>query len=337
MRSRAIVFVAPGTVEVVTEAVAAPGAGEISCRAEASLISTGTEGACLRGVFEPGTNWAAWVTYPFRPGYSMCGVVTAVGDGVEAVGVGDRVASWAPHAEAFVLPAEEVYPVPAGVSAEEATFAVLSSTAQLAVRRAELVLGERVGVIGLGLVGQLVAQYCRIAGAAEVIVIDAPGRRLETASTLGATRAVAGDAASAHGPIADLTDGRMLDVVFDATGHPAVLAHAIGLVRRLGRVVLVGDTPTPSEQRLGPGVVANAVSILGIHATTRPGTGDDFQPWGAAEIAALHFTYLLQGRLHVADLVTHRHAPQDAAAVYAALLSDRADVLGAVFDWSRLP
>ena len=49
----------------------APGEGEVRCRADVSLISTGTEGACLRGVFDPGTNWADWVRYPFRPGYSM--------------------------------------------------------------------------------------------------------------------------------------------------------------------------------------------------------------------------------------------------------------------------
>ena len=336
MAARYVVFPSPGVVEVAEETVPAPADGEVRCRADVSLISTGTEGACLRGVFESGTNWADWVSYPFRPGYSMAATVTDVGPGVTGLAAGDRVASWAPHAEEFVWPAKDVYRIPAGVSSQDAAWAVLGSTTQLAVRRASLELGERVGVIGAGLLGQLIVQYCLAAGARTVVAIDAPGPRLEAATAHGATHALALDAAAARDAVADITGGRMLDVVFDATGHPAVLASAIQLVRRLGRVVLVGDTPTPSEQRLGPGVVSNAVAILGIHALTRPEVSDDFHPWSAGEIAGLFFDYLLQGRIRVDDLVTRHHSPLDAPQVYADLMGDRSGVIGVVFDWSRL-
>jgi len=50
------------------------------------------------------------------------------------------------------------------------------------------------------------------------------------------------------------------------------------LVRRLGRVVLLGDTPTPTRQNLAPGVVSNSVAILGIHGTTTPDVASDFNP-----------------------------------------------------------
>ena len=252
MRSRHVLFPAPGVVEVATDQVPAPGPGEVRCRAEVSLISTGTEGACLRGEFDPGTNWADWVRYPFRPGYSMAAAVTEIGEGVAALAPGDRVASWAPHAEVFRWPAAEVYPVPAGVIAGGGGFAVLGSTTQLAVRRAAPALGERVGVIGCGLLGQLIVQYCALSGARAVVAIDAPGPRLDAAAAHGATHALPVAAGDATEAVADATDGRMLDVVFDATGHPAVLSAAVGLVRRLGRVVLVGDTPTPSGSRSGP-------------------------------------------------------------------------------------
>ena len=336
MRSRHVLFPAPGVVEVADEDVSAPGPGEVRCRAEVSLISTGTEGACLRGEFDPGTNWADWVRYPFQPGYSMAAVVTDVGDCVVQLAPGDRVASWAPHAEVFRWRADQVYPVPAGVTPESAAFAVLGSTTQLAVRRAAPALGERVGVIGCGLLGQLIVQYCALAGARAVVAIDAPGRRLDAAAAHGATHVVPLAAADASGAVAEATGGRMLDVVFDATGHPAVLSAAVGLVRRLGRVVLVGDTPTPSRQALGPGVVANAVAILGIHALTRPEASTDFHPWSAGEIAALFFEYVAAGRMRVDDLVTSVRSPLDAPAVYDALLADRASEIGVVFDWRRL-
>ena len=61
MQSRTIVFPEREQVELRQEAVAAPGPHQILCQAVASLISTGTETFCLRGVADPGTNWSAWL------------------------------------------------------------------------------------------------------------------------------------------------------------------------------------------------------------------------------------------------------------------------------------
>jgi 2-desacetyl-2-hydroxyethyl bacteriochlorophyllide A dehydrogenase len=335
MSSRYVVFPRPGVVELGLEDVPEPGPGELRCEAITSLISIGTEGACLRGVFDPGTNWADWVRYPFRPGYSMAARVVGVGEGVAGFRDGDLVASWTAHSQRFLLPAEAAHRVPPGVSADEAAWTVLGSTTQLAVRRAGLELGERVGVIGAGLLGQLVVQYCAVAGARSVLVVDPAARRLEVALAHGATDALALDVAAARDAIAERTGGRLLDVVFDVTGHPAVLGAAVGLVRQLGRVVLLGDTPTPTQQRLGPGVVSNSVAILGIHALARPARADDFHPWSTGTIAELFLEYVSQRRLRVAELITHRHSPLAAAQVYAELERDRSSVIGAVFDWSR--
>ena len=336
MRSRYVVFPAPGLVALEEEVVGRPGVGEILCRAEVSLISTGTESTCLRGVADPGTNWADWLRFPFRPGYSMVARVIAVGAGVDRFAEGDRVAGWVEHREHFVIAAEQAQRVPDALTAEEASWVVLGSTTQLAVRRAGIVLGEDVAVIGLGQLGQLVVQYCRLSGARTITAIDTAPVRLEAALTHGATHALAVDAASARPAIAEATAGRMLDVVFDVTGHPDVLAPAIGLVRQLGRVVLLGDTAQPTQQRLGPGVVSNSVAILGIHALARPDVATDFAPWGAREIGALFLDLVAQGRLKVRDLVTHRYSPLEAAAAYDALETDRSGMLGVVFDWSRL-
>ena len=58
MESTNIIFPVPNQVAVRVEPVLPPGPGEVLCEAEVSLISTGTETYCLRGVFDPGTNWA---------------------------------------------------------------------------------------------------------------------------------------------------------------------------------------------------------------------------------------------------------------------------------------
>jgi 2-desacetyl-2-hydroxyethyl bacteriochlorophyllide A dehydrogenase len=336
MKSTYIVFPESNKIEVHEETVTAPQEGEVLCAAEKSLISIGTESFCLRGVFDPGTNWAAWVKYPFRPGYSMTARVVSVGKGVTGLKEGDLIAAWVEHQQYFKIQPEQAYLVPDGISAEEATWAVLACTTQLGVRRAQLQLGETVGVVGLGMLGQLVTQYLAVAGARRIIAIDPAQTRLAVAKAHGATHILPLDVAGARSEIEQITAGRMLDVVFDITGHPPVLALAIQLLRQFGRLVLLGDSPTPTQQHLGPGVVRNSISILGIHAAARPDQASDFNPWSAQEMAALFFDYLLQGRMRVSDLVTHRHSPHDAPQVYEGLRRDRSAAIGVIFDWSLL-
>jgi 2-desacetyl-2-hydroxyethyl bacteriochlorophyllide A dehydrogenase len=336
VKSVYIVFPEPHKIEVCEETITPPEASEILCAAAKSLISIGTESYCLRGIFDAGTNWAAWVKYPFRPGYSMAARVVAVGQGVTGFKEGDRIVSWIEHQQVFKLKPQQAYLIPDHVSDEEATWAILACTTQLGVRRAQLQLGETVGVVGLGMLGQLVTQYLAVAGARRIIAIDPVQSRLEMANAHGATHILATDVASARLEIEKITHGRMLDVVFDITGHPPVLAPAIQLLRRLGRVVLLGDTPTPTQQHLGPGVVSNSISILGIHATAMPDETSDFSPWSAAEMVALFFDYLQQGRMRVSDLITHRYSPFDAPQVYEQLQQDRAAAIGVIFDWSLL-
>jgi len=336
MNSRYVVFPGPEKVEVQEETIAPPGPGQVLCAAQKSLISIGTETYCLQGVFDPGTNWAAWVQYPFRPGYSMAARVVAVGEGVAGLREGKRVSTWATHQQFFKARPDDLIPIPEAISDEEATWAALACTAQLGVRRAELRLGERVGVVGLGMLGQLVVQYLALMGARQIVAIDRVPGRLDVARAHGATHALATDVEEARPRVAEITAGRMLDAVLDVTGNPAALAPSIQLLRRLGRVVLLGDTPTPSRQCLGPGVVSGSIAILGIHGSMSPAQPSAFNPWTREEMAALFFDLLMEGRMRVSDLITDRRSPRDAPQVYARLLRDRYPMIGVIFDWSLI-
>ena len=336
MRSVYIVFPEKEKVEIREETIAPPEPGEVLCAAEKSLISIGTESYCLRGVFDPGTNWAAWVRYPFRPGYSMVARVAAVGRDVAALKEGDRVAVSINHQQFFKIQPHEAHLIPEAIDDEAAAWANLACTTQLGIRRAQLQLGETVGVVGLGMLGQLVIQYLALSGARKIIAIDPVQSRLDLARAHGATHTLALDVIKARPEVEKITAGKMLDVVFDITGHPAVLAPSIQLLRRLGRVILLGDTPTPTQQYLGPGVVSNSIAILGIHASMRPEQASEFNPWTLQEMTSLFFDYLSQGRMRVSDLVTHRHTPLDAPQVYDMLRRDRSAAIGVIFDWSLL-
>jgi 2-desacetyl-2-hydroxyethyl bacteriochlorophyllide A dehydrogenase len=335
MKSIYVVFPEPGRVAVREESIDPPGPGEILCEARKSLISIGTETHCLRGVFDPGTNWADWVQYPFRPGYSMTARVIAAGAGVTRFREGDRVTGWATHQQLFKAAPEGYCPIPDGVTDEDATWSSLAVTTQLAVRRAQHALGETVGVVGLGILGQLVTQYVALQGARILVAIDPAAGRLEMARAHGATHTLAMTVQECREAVAEITHGRMLDAVYEITGLTDALAPSIRLVRKLGRVILLGDTPTPTQQHLGPGVVSNSVAILGIHGTMVPEHASEFNLWTRDEAVALFFDYLLQGRMRVSDLVTHHLAPREAPAFYRRLVSDRSPVMGAIIDWSQ--
>ncbi|MGC8878925.1 MAG: zinc-dependent alcohol dehydrogenase [Anaerolineae bacterium] len=333
MQSSYLVFPEPNKVDVWQEEVTPPGPGEVLCAAQKSLISIGTELYCLRGIFDPGTNWGEWVQYPFRPGYSMAARVLAMGEGVTGLREGDRVAAWVPHQEYFKVTPQELHPIPDGVSDEDATWMALGTTTQLGVRRAGHTLGERVGVVGLGMLGQLVVQYLVLSGARQIIAIDPVARRLEMARAHGATHTLQLDVRDAFQPVKEITGGRMLDVVYEITGHTDVLVLCLPLLHKLGRIVLLGDTPTPTQQHLGPGVVSESLAILGIHGTMTPEHPSEFYPWTRREVIALFFDYLLQGRMRVDDLVTHTYSPGEAPMVYAELQRDRSRFMGVIFDW----
>lgn len=348
MNSKYIVFPEKQKVAIGEEEIDPPEEGEILCKAEKSLLSIGTELHCLQGVFDPGTNWYDWVKYPFRPGYSMVGRVIGVGKGVSDIKEGDRVANYGLHQQYYkaqLLDVPKRYDVPVGinpyvipetVSSEDATWRSLAVTCQNAVRRAAFQFGEMVGVVGLGMLGQLVTRYLAAAGARKIVVIDPFKRRIDLALKGGATHALQIDIHDSVESIREITDGWMLDVVFEVTGHPAVLAAAIQLVRKLGRLVLLGDTPTPIQQHLGPGVVSNSISILGIHGYAMPEKTTPFTPWTAEHMSDVYFDYLVAGKMSVAELVTARYSPLQAAAVYQNLLKDRSSDLGVIFDWSML-
>jgi threonine dehydrogenase-like Zn-dependent dehydrogenase len=191
-------------------------------------------------------------------------------------------------------------------------------------------------VIGLGLLGQLVVQYVRLMGAREIIAIDIALMRLNMARAHGATQTLQMDVEAAREQVFDLTGGRLADMVYDVTGHSPVFSHALGLARRFGKVLLLGDTGTPADQRLTNDVVTRGVKIVGAHDGDAPPTASDYAYWTQENMGQLFLTYLQRGQMRVEDLVTHRFSPQDAPQAYQLLETERVTVMGIVFDWTQL-
>jgi polar amino acid transport system substrate-binding protein len=181
---------------------------------------------------------------PIPLGYSCAGVVERVGRGAEEYQVGDRVAcagmGYASHAGSVFVPRNLTVRIPEGVSFEDASYVTLGAIALQGVRVAAPTLGERVAVIGLGLLGQLTVQLLAASGC-QVLGIDLDPAKVALARELGAARAVV-RSDDVAGAVAAFTGGIGVDavVVTAATesNDPTELAGEIS--RDRGRVVVVG-------------------------------------------------------------------------------------------------
>ena len=179
-------------------------------------------------------------------GYSCAGWIVEVGEGIEDLAVGDAVAcggaGFAHHAEFVAVPRNLVVRIPEGTDLAAAATVTLGAIALQGVRRAEIQLGERIGVIGLGAIGYLTVQLCRAAGA-RVLGVDLDPARVALARESGCDWAV--DSAT-EDPVAAahrISDGYGLDAVLvtAATASDEPVQHAMQMARRKGRIVVVGD------------------------------------------------------------------------------------------------
>jgi threonine dehydrogenase-like Zn-dependent dehydrogenase len=314
--SLAIRFPGPGQVEVGPERLRRPRRGEVLLDASCSLVSTGTERRCHERDFAPGSHWDSWITYPFRPGYAFVGVTPE----------GARMCADAPHAQRAVVAREQLIPVPAGVTDEEASWFAVAAIAQVGVAAAGIRPGDAVAVVGAGVVGQIVAQLVHAAGAASVIVVARSQARVDAAVAHGATYGLAADAADARDELLALTNGEGAAVVFDVTGSERVFADALRLARPHGTVVLLGDAGHPAKQQLGPELLLNSLRVVGAYATDEHMTD--------RRMADEFFGAVQDGSVIVRDLITDRVRPQDAPALYGSLANNDPARLGVLFDWS---
>lgn len=145
------------------------------------------------------------------------------------------------YAEFVAIPASQLVPVPDGLDLEQAcVIADALSTPYHAVKhRGRVQVGDTVAVVGCGGVGLNVVQCATVAGA-RVIAVDVNDARLETARQLGAVEAVNPtnvDRLDKH--IRKLTDGGV-DVAFEAIGYPVTMRTAYSLLRRGGRLCIIG-------------------------------------------------------------------------------------------------
>ena len=231
----------PEVLEVKPMPTPEPGPGEVRIDVEASGVN-------FLDVYERMGKYSKQT--PFIAGSEGCGVVTALGDGVDTVATGDRVA-WAMvpgggYADQVVIPAERAVPVPDAVGAEQAAAVMLQgmtahylTESTFPVRAGQTALVHAAaGGLGLLLTQILVGKGVRVIGTASTPV------KAALASQAGASEVIDYTERDVAVEVRRLTDNRGVDVVYDGVGKATFDGSLDSLARR-GMMVLVGAASGP--------------------------------------------------------------------------------------------
>jgi 2-desacetyl-2-hydroxyethyl bacteriochlorophyllide A dehydrogenase len=218
----------PRRAELRLEPLAAPQPGQVLVEARYSAISRGTERLVFEGRIPPSEHQrmraplqAGDFPFPVKYGYASVGRVVW---GPEPL-LGHNVFCLHPHQSAYLVGADQVLPLPALVPAARAVLAANMETALNAIWDAELRAGDRVCVVGAGVVGCLVAYLAARHPGCAVSVVDVDARKAALVQSLGAAFAL-----PAAAPVE-------CDVVLHASGAPAGLGTALAAAGSEARVV----------------------------------------------------------------------------------------------------
>jgi len=233
---RALQIVAPEQVRIVSLEVPQPGPGEVLVKVRAVTVCSHWDLTLLAGkdIFErPG-----YPKYPIPvgvPGHEMSGEVVALGAGVVAFRVGNRVASWTAraaqkqgyYAEYAAVPEDCLLRVPDHLSYPEAALLELGMSVACSVRRTGDLAGKTVAIGGAGAAGLLALQMVRALGARRILVFDPVEARRKIALELGADRAL--DPAS---PESQALSVETAQVAIECAGSAASAENLMRITKR---------------------------------------------------------------------------------------------------------
>ena len=321
-------------IEVFDEPVSTPSAGEVLVEIAYTTLS-------------PGSNVSGYLTQTRQSRgevlYMASGVVRAVGEGVETVAPGDRVALACGHQGYAVVRADAVHPVPAALRLREAAISYLSSWSVSALHLGHYVAAETVVVVGQGLVGASAALVAELMGA-RVLALDSDATRVAFARTLELGAVVQVGAPDATAQIAAYLGETGPDLILETSGAWHGFRQAVELARDYTRLAIMGIYRQPPPAELGLELHQMLYSFPSKFHYQRLqiiGVGSDpdevVYPNPHLATRRRNYAYVLEqaarGRLPLHKLITHTFAPEAVGDVLAAMADGNKEMVGVIFDW----
>jgi threonine dehydrogenase-like Zn-dependent dehydrogenase len=267
------------------------------------------------------------------------GEVVATGGGVQVLKVGDSVFHHAHHSEydKFDMQLSPHVKISSEQMLPEVTLArfaaiVLSGS----IRLSKIELGDKVALVGLGLIGQIGAQLFNLAGA-DVYAFDPVSARRKLAESVGSCLGVFDPTSTPpKDVVANITNGRGVDTLVDATGLSSLIVANVGLVRPMGQVVLLGAPFASYEDDLTPllrQIFLKWLTVKGALERDRMLPPNDYVAHPYLFDVAYSLDLIRRGKIKTKPLVSHVVSPQDFKKSYEGLLNQKEEYTAVVIDW----
>ena len=306
--------VAPAKNEIALEEFTLPdlAPNEVLLETLYTTISPGTELAWLQ--HQPSTAGI----YPWYPGYSGTARVLQIGKGVKALELGQPVACNMPHSSHVVTLEHKCHPIK--TDPLEASAFRLASIALQGIRRAQIQLGDSVCVLGLGPIGNLAAQFARLAGAVHVTGVDLLDYRQALALECGTN-------------VTSVSAEEAFDVVIEATGLSSVIQSAFTLAKQRGKVILLGSPRgLTNGVNFYTDVHRKGISIIGAHELNRS-PHDDLLEEVDLRDENLALDFLASNRIRLRPLITDIMPAKKAPRAYKRLAKREEELVLISLDW----
>ncbi|HUX12649.1 MAG TPA: zinc-binding alcohol dehydrogenase [Spirochaetia bacterium] len=324
LNSRSLFFTSRRQVEIRREVVN-PGRDEIVMYSDLIGISHGTELLLFRGEMpvdlpadELFSVMDGSLAYPVKYGYMN--VATAAS--------GKRYFVFYPHQDLFACKIENAVPLPDSISTDDALFLASMETALGVMQDARPVAGDSVLLVGLGVVGILIAELLHRCGVSPIIAVDPIGRRREVATAIGCETVDPGREGVCD-RIREMTGGHGPDIAIDTSASADGLQLAIDVANFAGLILEASWFGTNAVLlNLGAGFHRKRLTIRSSQVSR---IGPELEPrWTKNRRLARALEYVAEVR--PSRLISHRFALSDAALAYALIADHPEDVLQVVLD-----
>ena len=246
---QALFFWEPHKVDVRREPMPVPEPGQVLVKSIVSAISSGTELLFYRGQVPPEMaidgsieELNSKVSYPLKYGYAVVGKVISLGQGVDPSLLGQEVFLFHPHESHFVTKVSNLHLLPEGMSADTAVFLPFMETAVSFLMDGQPLIGERVVLLGQGIIGLLTTALLANYPLARLVTLDRFPLRRSWSRRLGAHAALDPDGADTPEHLQSyLRTGQPYmgaDLVYELSGNPQALDQAVALAGYDGRVII---------------------------------------------------------------------------------------------------
>jgi 2-desacetyl-2-hydroxyethyl bacteriochlorophyllide A dehydrogenase len=332
-----IYFIGPRQVKVRHETCPHPGSGQVLVQTLLSAISPGTEMLFYRGQFPTGIAvdegigaLAGTFQYPLRYGYAAVGRVSVLGESVDPSWQDRLVFAFQPHTSHFLASPGDLHIVPAGISTEEALFLPNMETAVNFVMDGAPLVGERVAVFGLGIVGLLTTAVLARFPLENLITFDLYPRRRQAALETGATASLDPTESAIDEKVRALLPTGA-DLAFELSGSPQALDRAIASTAFSGRV-LVGSWYGQKRAALDLGGYFHRSRIRLISSQVTTLSPELSGRWNKERRFSVAWEMIRQ--INPQKWITHRFPLDQAPQAYDLLDHEAEQAIQVIFDYS---